>query len=183
MTLLYGGVPVPYTVAWTGELTSFIAPCRYADGRMAICDRVAPGEGKPRFGRPHNQRQREAIRDDLCDLCGKTLKTRTKVSLSHARPRMNGADGWAVLQVEPLLHKECAAISMRHCPSLKRDIVTGRLMIMQVTRYRHQVAIMVPQFIHHYVPDYVENPDDRIAGHAKVELLAWKDREEAWLMR
>lgn len=180
--LCYGGVPVPYTVSWTGEESFRVDVCRFAEAR-AICQAVAPGEGKPQFGKPHSQRQREAIANDLCDICGRTLRNRTKVSLSHARTRSNGAEGPAVLQVEPLLHRECAATSLRHCPSLKRDVQAGTLMIRQVSRHRAQFAIMGPEFISAYVPGYVAQPTDRIVGHAKVELLRWVDRTPGWLLR
>lgn len=178
--LTFGSTPVPYTVSWSAEERQFVGRCAYAR-RPALCMDVAPGQGKPLFGKPHAQRQREAITHELCDLCGKPLKNRTKVSLSHARVRSNGAAGPAVLQVEPLLHRECAATSMRYCPSLRRDVTAGALMIRQVTRFRTQFAIMGPEYISRYVPDYVENPRDRIIGHAKVELLRWTDRDEAWL--
>lgn len=179
--LRFGETAVPWTVAWSGEELFFVGACKWADGRRAICQAVDPGIGKPMFGKPHCQRQRQCIADGLCDLCGRSLKVATKVSLSHARPVAHGADGLAVLQVEPLLHRECAAISMRYCPSLRRDIAAGTLMVRQVTRYRVQFAVMGPQYISAYVPNYEEKPTDRIIGAAKVELLQWTDRDMAWL--
>jgi len=179
--LTFGNVPVPYTVSWSEEQGSFIGSCPHAGGRRAICQAESRGSGKPIFGKPHSQRQREVIANDLCDLCARPLKNRTKVSLSHARPQPHGANGWAVLQVEPLLHKECAATSMQHCPSLRRDIRNGTLMVRQVLRHRVQFAVMAPQYVAHYVPDYAVNPTDRIIGHAKVELLEWRERDEGWL--
>jgi hypothetical protein len=180
MTLTFGNAPVPYTVSWSGEERFFVAVCPHAH-RQAIRQASAPGEGKPLFGKPHSDRQREAVARALCDICGKPLKNRTKVSLSHARPRSNGATGLNVLQVEPLLHKECAAISMQFCPSLRRDIRAGTLMVRQVARWRVQFAIMGPEYVSHYVPGYQASPADRIVGHAKVELLMWTDRDEDWL--
>jgi hypothetical protein len=173
--LTYGGVPVPWTASWTAEEAFHVARCPTAGGRVAICQSVAQGEGKPRFGKPHSQRQRKAIADGLCDLCGRTLKGRTKVSLSHARPRY-AAEGWAILQVEPLLHKECAAESIEHCPSLKRDLRDGSLMVRQVARHRVQFAVMHAT----YTQEIAGAPVTAI-GHAKVELLSWTDRTEAWL--
>lgn len=178
--LTYGGTPVPYTASWTGEERHFVGVCPYAR-RRALRQSISPGAGKPLFGKPHSDRQRQVITLGLCDLCGRPLKGRTKVSLSHARPVSHGADGWAILQVEPLLHRECAAISMRFCPSLRRDIAAGTLNIRQVTGSRVQFAIMAPEYIVHYVPDYEAEPDERIVGHAKVELLGWLDRDAAWL--
>lgn len=178
--LMFGNTPVPYTVSWSAEERFFIARCQYFR-RPAICQDVAPGQGQPRFGKPHSQRQRETIARELCDLCGRPLRARTKVSLSHARPMPHGAEGLAILQVEPLLHRECAATSMQYCPSLRRDIAAGTLMVRQVTRSRVQCAVMSPEFVGTYVPGYQFNATDRILGHAKVELIDWVDRDEAWL--
>lgn len=181
--LSYGEAPVPYTVSWSGEERHFVGVCPHA-GRPALCQAVAPGEGRPAFGKPHSGRQREVVALGLCDLCGGTLKSRTKVSLSHARWRDNAlVDRLAtgILQVEPLLHRECAATSMRYCPSLRRDTAAGTLMVRQVTRWRCQFAVMAPEFIGHYVPGYVAGAGERIIGHAKVELLDWLDRDAAWL--
>jgi hypothetical protein len=179
---MFGNAPVPFTVSWTGETDFFVGPCPHARAR-AICQSVAPGSGKPQFGKPHSQRQRQAIAGGLCDLCGKSLKNRTKVSLSHARMRSNGADGPCIMQVEPLVHRECGALCVKFCPSLKRDIETGTLMVRQVNRYRVQFAIMGPEYIAFYVPDYVASPTDKIVGHAKVELQSWTDRDQALLER
>lgn len=176
MPLMYGGVPVPNTASWSAEEAFSLGGCRFADGRLSILQTEAQGVGKPLFGKPHCQRQRQAIARGLCDLCGKPLGARTKVSLSHARVRFNGAEGPAVLQVEPLLHRECAATSLRHCPSLKRDVAAGTAAIRQVTRYRVQLAIMDEIYV-----ASITGRAERAIGHAKVELLAWKDRDAAWL--
>lgn len=178
--LHFGNTPVPYTVSWSGEEKFFIAPCPHAK-LLAISQDVAPGVGRPRFGKPHSQRQRETIARELCDICGRPLRNRTKVSLSHARLMNHGAAGPAILQVEPLLHRECAALSMKYCPSLRRDIAAGTLRIRQVNRFRVQFAIMSPIYVATYVPGYVAKLDERIVGHAKVELVEWIDRDEAWL--
>jgi hypothetical protein len=177
----FGATAVPFTVSWTGEERHFVGHCRYS-GRQALRMEHSPGLGKPQFGKPHSDRQRQAIAEGLCDLCGRGLKNRTKVSLSHARERANAAGGGTgILQVEPLLHRECALESMKFCPSLKRDIASGSLIIRQVSRYRVQFAIMGPEYIAHYVPDYIAKPTDRIVGHAKVELMGWVDRDLDWL--
>lgn len=177
----FGATAVPWTVGWSGEEAFSVAACPHAGGRLAICQSEAVGVGKPSFGKPHWRRQRQCIADCLCDLCGQSLKVATKVSLSHARPVGHGAQGLAILQVEPLLHRACAAESMRYCPSLKRDIANGTLRVRQVTRHRVQFSIMGPQFVSHYVPGYEAKPHERIVGAAKVELLRWIDRDEAWL--
>lgn len=168
--LTYGGVPVPWTSSWTAEETFHLARCRWA-GMLAICQTVAQGEGKP-----HAQRQRQAIAAGLCDLCAKPLKLKTKVSLSHAGIRLDGAEGPCVMQVEPLLCRPCAIISMAHCPSLKRDIREGVLLVRQVGQHQVQIARMSKAYVKEITGTAVE-----AAGHAKVVLLNWKDRDAAWL--
>lgn len=174
----FGNTPVPYSVAWTAEDADWrVEHCPHA-GQTAICQAVAPYEGKPTFGKPHSQRQREVIAKDLCDLCGLTLRNCTKVSLSHAASRANAASAMDILQVEPLLHKACAAMSMKHCPSLKRDVFNGTLRVRQVTQHRVQFAIMDAVYTRE-----ITGQDTTAIGHAKVQLLKWRDRDVVWLMR
>ena len=178
--LQWGNVPVPNTASWSAEEGLHLGNCphfAYA-GIPALVQRSAQGQGKPLFGSPHSCRQREAMARCLCDICGKSLKTSTKVSLSHARPYPHGAEGWAVLQVEPMMHRTCAAVAIQHCPSLKRDVENGTLMIRQVLRYRVQCAIMSPEYVHGETGQAV-----KALGHAKIELLRWRDRDMEWLFR
>lgn len=178
MTLTFGNAPVPYTVLWSSEEPPFIGADPVAPNRPSVCNSTSPGEGRPMFGKPHMQRQREAVANGLCDICGKTLKGRTKVSLSHARERI-GADGLCVMQVEPLLHKECAALALRYCPSLRRDVKAGTLNVRMVTRYRVQLA----QLTGDATVEFTGTRCPGAVGHAKVELLAWADKDAAWLER
>jgi hypothetical protein len=176
--LRVGAAAVPWTVSWSSEEEHFLAPCPHAGGKVALSQPSSPGVGKPLFGKPHSNRQRQAISMGLCDLCGKPLKLATKVSLSHARPVPHGAEGWAILQVEPMLHRRCAVESCRWCPSLKRDIASGAVVIRQVTRWRAQCAIMSAEYV-----ETVTGERRTAAGHGKVELQRWIDRDLDWLMR
>jgi len=94
---------------------------------------------------------------------------------------MNAFTPGDILQVEPLLHRECAAISTCYCPSLKRDIANGTIAIRQVFLSSVQIAIADPEFLHLYAPDYPAKPTDRIASHAKVWLKKWRERDLDWL--
>lgn len=172
----FGNTPVPWTVSWSGEETFSLGPCRFFEGRIAILQPEDAGNGTPQFGKPHSCRQRQAVAQGLCDLCGMPLKHSTKVSLSHARVVPHGAEGPCVMQVEPLLHKACAAESIRFCPSLRRDIRSGTLYVRQVTRYRAQAAIMSAEYV-----ETVTGERRTALGHAKVELLQWRDRSADWL--
>lgn len=176
--MYYGNVRVPFTASWSQEERFFLAPCAIFDGQLAICQDSAMGQGKALFGKPHMQRQREAIGNGLCDICGRALALRTKVSLSHARPQPHAAQGWAVLQVEPMMHRECACIAVTQCPSLKRDIDRGTLRVRQVARWRAQAAIMDAAYV-----ETITGDRRQALGHAKVELIRWQDRDLAWLER
>jgi hypothetical protein len=123
-------------------------------------------------------RQRELIVNDLCDLCARPLKGRTKVSLSHAREVASGGAGVAVMQVEPMVHKDCAVVCVEHCPSLKRDIQNNTLFVRQVLKHRHQLALLTAAA----VEEFTGERRDGCAGHAKVELIRWKNRDLNWLM-
>jgi len=178
MTVIhFGATAVPWTVGWTGEEGALLEVCPYFH-KMALSQHSAPGSGKPLFGKPHMNRQRQAVAEGLCDLCGKSFKLATKVSLSHARPVAHGAEGWAILQVEPMLHRACALESLRFCPSLKRDIADGSLAIRQVTRWRSQCAVMTPEYV-----ESLTGHHRKALGHAKVELLQWVDSDLDWLRR
>lgn len=176
--LFFGDVPVPYTVSWSAEEQDiFLDVCPYAR-RTAICQSTARGVGKPQFGAPHMNRQRETIALGLCDLCGKPLKNSTKVSLSQARSQSHAARPLDVLQVEPLLHRECAAKCMEHCPSLKLQLREGSLNIRQVFRHNVQFAIYSAQGTFEATGERRKS-----ISHAKVQLVKWKDRDLAWLKR
>lgn len=173
--LFWGAVPVPYVASWSAEQRVYLGTCPWAR-RPAIRQEQARGQGKPLFGQPHADRQREVIANDLCDLCGRTLKNRTKISLSQAQSRMNAARPLDVLQVEPLLHKECAAICLRHCPSLLRQARAGELSIRQVFRHACQFAIYSEQGTFE-----ATGVRQKAISHAKVQLIRWQDRTADWL--
>lgn len=175
--LRWGNVPVPYAALWSSEVGRMhVAICPHI-GKIACCDVSSRGDGKPVFGKPHMGRQREVIVNDLCDLCAKPLRLRTKVSLSHTREIITGAQGMAAMQVEPLLHKDCAAECVEYCPSLKRDIARGVLKVAQVFKHRHQVAILTEDAVKFFTGERMAG----VAGHAKVDLMRWKDRDLEWL--
>lgn len=49
-------------------------------------------------------------------------------------------------------------------------------MVRQVTRYRVQMAVMTSEYV-----ETITGEARKAIGHGKVELLAWIDRNEAWL--
>lgn len=171
----YGNAPVPFAAMWTGEDQFFLAQCPHFKA-LALCQRSAIGEGKPQFATPHMDRQRQVIALDRCDLCLKPLRHRTRVSLSDAKAYSHGADGWAVLQVEPMVHKDCARRCLALCPALGRRVADGSMIVRQVFKSRVQCAILSPEYIGQYAGRAV-----KALGHAKVELIDWTEREIGWL--
>src|SRR3546814_9733349 len=101
----------------------------------ALVQSCAQGVGKPLFGTPHSNRQREAMARCLCDICGKSLKASTKVSLSHARPYPHGAEGWAVLQVEPMMHRKRSEEHTSELQSLMR--ISYAVFCLKKKKYTH----------------------------------------------
>lgn len=179
--LFYGAIRVPVTSSWEVEDHFYLDRCRWFK-QVAICQDEATGpvptRGKALFGKPHMQRQRRAMAEGRCDICGRSLRTATKVSLSHARPQPHGAEGWAVLQVEPMMHRACARIAIEQCPSLRRDVANGTLCIRQVLRWRAQAAIMTEDYVEQITGQRV-----KALGHGKIELQHWRDRDAGWLAR
>jgi hypothetical protein len=175
--LIFGNTPVPYTVSWSGEEEIYLGNCP-SSKRLSICQVSNRGAGKPKFGAPHMMRQREAIAKCLCDLCGKSIRNSTKVSLSQARPQGHAASPFDILQVEPLLHRKCAAICMEWCPSLKSQLARGDLKIRQVQSHGCQFALYSEQGVFEAV-----GVRKKAVSHAKVHLQKYTERNLAWLTR
>lgn len=155
---------------WSAEEEYFVGICPWFKV-PAICQKEAQGEGVPRFGRPHAVRQRKMMLFGLCDLCAKPLRNSSKISLSDAFIR-GFPEERVLTQVEPLLHVECARLSLEYCPSLQRQREGGRLRITQVFRYRSRPLRAQPEDRAKYVPSYT-GPD--IIGLAAIDLLSWRD--------
>ena len=154
---------------WSAEEEYFVGICPWFK-MPAICQKEAQGQGVPKFGRPHAVRQRKMMLFGLCDICAKPLRGSTKISMSNFG--RDFPEGRVVTQVEPLLHVECAKLSLQHCPSLQRQMEEGRLRIKQVFRYRARCLRAQPEDRANYVPDYT-GPD--IIGLAAIDLLSWRD--------
>lgn len=173
MIYRYGDLPVPWTVAWSAEDEFYVAECPWFKVPV-ICQKSAQGQGVPKFGQPHAMRQRQVIHQGLCDLCAKSLKDRTKVSLSCTFPLPIFE---FPVQGEPLLHRECASESFKHCPSLKRQAERGSLNISQVLRYQARLTPAGQD-------DRLKVPDCQLrylGGLAVVEVVQSRERDFSWL--
>jgi hypothetical protein len=184
--LRYGDYAVPATASWEAERPYLVERCPYVG--CAAIGQPQRREGRPRFAEPHFCRQRRAMTQGLCDLCGRPLKrTDRKISLSGAWTETAAvAGGTRLLQVEPMLHQTCAVIclgqhpTLKGCPHLIRKLGEGRLTVRQVTRWRTQYVTLEPAVVAEKVPDY-KGPRDAVAGYAFIELLKWQDHPVDWL--
>ncbi|MFD9815673.1 hypothetical protein [Streptomyces sp. NPDC059080] len=133
----HGKVPVPYITAWSGERVAVRSLTVRADGAgLAYRDEVAgdrdahgvlwsrigeaPGEGRPRFRVVHPVRQRRALLEGLCQVCGGPAG-RTGRGVLFLLPRSAGrAPGWpeGAYGMKPPVCGGCAAVAVRHCPHL-----------------------------------------------------------------
>ena len=95
-----------------------------------------------------------------------------------ARPQPHAKNFGDILQVEPLLHRKCAATCVEHCPALKRQISDGMLNIRQVFSHGVQFAILGDQGVFE-----VTGVRQKAIGHAKVHLKKWADRDFEWLVK
>ncbi len=173
----YAGLPVPATVLWSAEQEYFVGECphfsRDAQGQLvalAICQIEKRGEGAAKFGTPNVTRQRRIIAEGRCDLCGKLLKGKTKISLS----RVSGD----ALAAEPLLHTECAKLSIQHCPVLQEQKRDGRLLVRRVSAYERRATFAQPEDHERYVPDYRGPP---LLGVGAIRVLSSRDVTRDWI--
>ncbi len=173
----FDGLPVPWVASWSDEEQFSVAACPYAAGRLALWQPHRPGQGRPIFALPHVVRQRQAIAEQRCSLCGARLQGSTKVSLSTDRPTDVAGHGMIPLVIEPLLHRACAITSLQHCPALGRRSADNLLQVRQVFR-----AGPVQQLLtRDAVAERIGRPLDGIVGHLKLAITASIDRDQAWL--
>lgn len=129
------GVDVPWVVSWSGEPMTSIGPCPSVDGAVAVHQAEAPGRGEPQFNRNHLFRQRRAVREMLCPMCGQLTPTGDRwtqtghwTTAGDIRRRNLGslvnqgfADDRRLLDVGtiPPMHRACAERVRELCPPMK----------------------------------------------------------------
>jgi hypothetical protein len=136
---------VPFTTLWSGEqdLPAVVVErpdygIGYADETPADRDTGGvlwqravsrPWVGRPVFGDVHTLRQRRAMRRLLCQVCGGPAD-RTDEGVLWLLPdyRRDWA-GWpeGMGNVEPPICRQCAGMSLRLCPRLRRGAVAVRV--------------------------------------------------------
>lgn len=109
---MIGGAP--WNAAWTGETRFEVRPCRYAEGRRAVWQPFAPGEGKPIFASPHFVRQRRSIAELRCTVCGERTAEDDRWWFGLGEERVA-----VFMTAEAPVHRACADLALRMCPHLR----------------------------------------------------------------
>lgn len=129
--------PVPFITAWSGEPRRArvvtwrpIWGVRYGDEVPG--DRVdqvlwaahheAPGQGDPQFLVVHPQRQRAAMTDLLCQVCGQAPPPDERGPLWLIIDARGDWDDWpeGALTTHPPVCVPCAQLSRERCPEVRR---------------------------------------------------------------
>ncbi|ARQ69862.1 hypothetical protein [Streptomyces marincola] len=137
-------LPVPHAAAWSAERTAVAgaltvradgAGLAYRDerpgdrdGQGVLWARIgqAQGQGRPNFRALHSGRQRGAMLDKLCQVCGgQASRTGRGWLFLLQRPAPPEARDWpeGLLCTKPPVCRPCAALAMRHCPHLSDPVV------------------------------------------------------------
>ncbi|MFW6691550.1 hypothetical protein [Streptomyces sp. MAR4 CNX-425] len=129
--------PVPYVTAWTGEnrpadpvvirtARGIAYPHEHPHDRdtMGVLwsrRPLRPGIGRPRFGHVHPQRQRRAMLQLLCQVCGLPSYEDELGTLWLLEDHRADVPGWpeGAVTVHPPVCVRCAAKSPQWCPHLR----------------------------------------------------------------
>lgn len=169
----------PWTSPWTGEDADYeVRKEHYLNGAWALCQRSAPGEGKPIFGSAHYQRQRRAIVQGFCDVCGRMIRPGQARVLLHPGNTLKGTD--EVGHVMAPSHRDCARRAAAVCPWIVREIEAQRLTVTVVRKSHVALAILDPDVVEAEVGRRFDFP---VVGHAKLIVDNSMTRDADWLLR
>lgn len=136
---------VPYVAMWSREVVRppkvierFGGGISYSgevredrDERGILWDRAKtiPGQGAPQFARIHTRRQRHAMRELLCQVCGNPADKTGNGVLWLFSDSVRNCPGWPdnFLATEPPTCLRCARWSISACPMLRRGHVALRV--------------------------------------------------------
>jgi hypothetical protein len=144
---------VPYIAKWSTERTPSLRMVvkrgriayadekpydRDADGVLWTRVPSLPGKGRPEFGKVHALRQRRAMSEVLCQVCGKSADRAANGVLWLISEDPNDPDAWRtdVLTTHPPLCVPCAMTSVGACPHLRKQYVALRVRAFHVAGVR-----------------------------------------------
>jgi hypothetical protein len=117
------GENVPWSSAWTGEVDFTLKPSADFPGLMDLVQKEDPGAGDPLLAVMHVSRNRRAMFQNLCHVCGELtpeddrwlfpLETGGMVPMGDGTERYGGN--------VPPVHRACASVGQLMCPHLRRN--------------------------------------------------------------
>lgn len=141
------GIPVPWVNRWgTEDLARVRLDHDPHVGGLAVFNDDDP-HGAPDFTRQHMARQRQAVAEGLCQVCGRHIPLSRRrlvvADLSVERiPVRTPTRRYTVPAVtEPWLDDRCATFAVQRCPALIRRSRSEALRIVEITSKR-QVQII-----------------------------------------
>jgi hypothetical protein len=135
----YRGTVVPYITSWSSErparrkvIVRPLSGIGFLDEVPADRDEhgvlwrrmsSSPGVGQPEFGSIHSPRQREAMRDLLCQVCGGPADQTAEGTLWLLKDHRGDWADWPHRMgvTEPPICLPCAQIARDACPALRRE--------------------------------------------------------------
>jgi hypothetical protein len=168
----FRGSVVPYTTRWSAEHTEPVTVIErfgrpgigFSKERITDRDPLGvlwqrvvsqPGQGQPEFGQVHSGRQRRAMRELLCQICGSPAD-QNELGTLWLLPDYEGyrADwpGWPerLATPEPPVCHPCAHTAVRLCPALSKGYLVlrvGRPLLTAVRGALYAPGRLVPKAI------------------------------------
>jgi hypothetical protein len=116
------GTPVPWTAQWSSGTEHVV---ERESGPVVVCT-CRVGKGRPRFGNPCANRQRRAVAERRCSVCGTPIGPEETCAWTLA-------DTATRYYVEPPAHLHCLLFALRACPKLTS--ITHRSHVVQAYDY------------------------------------------------
>lgn len=126
------GMPVPYITDYegpNGEDYGEVALVGDTAARILAC-RCTFGRGRPKIGHQCPHRQRKAVADRRCNVCGKRMSRRAELIFMGAATTDTHRYGPATaFSLEAPTHHDCAAYSALTCPRMASNMGAVNLAI------------------------------------------------------
>lgn len=161
------GRPVPWINVWgpDEEDRFYLQDDPNASGDLAVWQRELPGD-QPDFTRQCLQRQRQAVRQGLCQVCGTPAPwPRLLVWSQMSYETVTLLDGRRQLVItEPWLDTDCAAFALKRCPGLIRRRTAEDLSLIKVESI-DQVELIVSR-------GWIDGPLEQLSKSAQPAMWA-----------
>jgi hypothetical protein len=145
LPLTPGGMVVPYTTIYFQDGQDPTAVRRLPTGGHILHCSCEFGRGRAQLGKPCPHRQRKAMIDRLCVICGKPVsQTTVGVFVGVERNTVEGYGEGPFTSIEPIAHRLCAAYSALTCPHLGKEPDKVPVAITRSFELRQKVVIPVP---------------------------------------